>query len=447
MNIIRDQRGMALVAVLIIASILTILGTTIWYYSTRDVMEADRTGKKMQAYYLARSGADAVAQYIMTNPDNIDMAKYVESLINSPESDPVKLDGVPGSFKVKVTKDEDKSLVIISTGIVDNVKDSARLTLNRANVTPSLDVALFTATSINMGQKGSAKIIGDVATNAEEPNSVYFPWSAYIKGNLSIGPNGDIDKVISGARPNPKDNVEGMIQNLNATRTYELPKFPEIPTSLPFRGIVEAGWNPSPPYPISNDGAYSDIIVYSELIIHIGEQDRTIVVDNLTISGSGKITLNRTGNGKLYLYVKNKLDIQDAGRVNVTGQPNDVILYYKGSDTVHVGGDTKFVGCAYLEKADIKIGNSGGITGHIITGGKYVEISGAANAYVKAIYAPNAHVKMTGSGNLKGALVCDTFEADGSATLTYDGSVMDTFPDMMEGGDSVGTTYYKGLWR
>src|SRR5690606_6051081 len=104
---------------------------------------------------------------------------------------------------------------------------------------PSLDVALFTATSINMGQKGSAKIIGDVATNAEEPNSVYFPWSAYIKGNLSIGPNGDIDKVISGARPNPKDNVEGMIQNLNATRTYELPKFPEIPTSLPFRGIVE----------------------------------------------------------------------------------------------------------------------------------------------------------------------------------------------------------------
>ena len=34
-------------------------------------------------------GAD-VAQYIITNPDNIDMSAYVESLIDAPESNPIK---------------------------------------------------------------------------------------------------------------------------------------------------------------------------------------------------------------------------------------------------------------------------------------------------------------------------------------------------------------------
>ena len=78
MKIIKAQKGMALGTVLIVVSILTLLGITIWHYGSRDVMGTERAVKRMQAYYLAKSGADAVAQYIITNPDNIDMSAYVE---------------------------------------------------------------------------------------------------------------------------------------------------------------------------------------------------------------------------------------------------------------------------------------------------------------------------------------------------------------------------------
>lgn len=448
MNIIRNTKGIALGTVLILASILTLLGFTIWHYSSRDILGAERAEKKMQAYYLAKSGADAVAQYIITNPDNIDMSAYVESLIDAPESNPIKLDeDTPGHFNVKVDRDKDNSLVITATGTVDSIKESVQIKLHQRENIPEIDVALFANSNINMGQSGSSKIIGDVATNAEQPGSIYFPWSAYIKGNLFIGPNGNIDKVITGARPNPKDNVEGEIHKLEAIRNYELPDFPDFPSNLPNRGAFEAGWNPSPPYHIYHDGRYSKITVLSELVVHIGDQDRIIVTDDLIVEGAGKITLNKTGKGKLYLYVGNEFKILNSGTINNRGQASDVILYFKGSGTINLGGNTKFVGCVHLENANLIIANSGGITGHIITGGNHIEISGAASAHVRAIYAPNAHVKMKGSGSLTGALICKSFEAEGNSTLTFDNSITDTFPDMLEEGASGGVSYEKGLWQ
>lgn len=445
MNIIKNQRGLALVTVLIIVSILTILGTIIWYYSTRDVLVASRTEKRMQAYYLARSGAEAVAQYIVTNPDNIDMTKYVESLINAPESDPVKLDGdVPGSFRVQLVR-EGKNLIIKSTGQVDEISQTAQLTIEERISTPILDMALFSAGSIRL--KPSAKIIGDVVTNSTELHSIELGWGTYIQGKLSIGPNGDIGSVIKTADDDLKVFVHGPIETQDTFRTFELPVFPEFPNSLPKRGYLDAGWNPPSPHNIHNDGDYSGINVTNKLIIHIGDEDKIIVTDSLSVTGGGKILLNKTGKGKLLLYIKDQFKIEGSGMVNENGQASDIIMYYKGKDGIKLGGGTKFVGCAYLENADIDITGSGGITGHIITGGKNVVISGGASAHVKALYAPNATVNMVGSGSLTGALVCKTFIAEGGAVLKYDSSILETFPDMIESGGLGGVTYYRGLWQ
>ena len=447
MKIIKAQKGMALGTVLIVVSILTLLGITIWHYGSRDVMGTERAVKRMQAYYLAKSGAKAVAQYIIKNPDNIDMPSYVESLVEAPESIPEKLDeDIPGNFKVKVSK-EGENIIITSSGTVDNIEETVQLRLKQQKNIPDIDSALFTNANINMGEKGSAKIIGDVITNAEQPGSIYFPWSAYINGNLTIGPNGDIDKVITGARSDPKENVQGEILKQKSKRIYKLPYFPEFPSNLPEKGSFEAGWNPSPPHHINENGRYTDMIIRSELIVHIGQKDRIIVTDNLTVEGDGKITLKKTGKGTLLLYVKNNFSILDGGRVNNGGQPKDIILYYKGNETINLGGDTKFVGCAHLENADLIISNSGGIIGHIITGGNYVEISGAASVHVKVIYAPNAHVRMIESGSLTGALICNPFEAGGNSTLTFDNSNMDTFADIIEKEIDGGVTYEEGLWQ
>ena len=64
----------------------------------------------------------------------------------------------------------------------------------------------------------------------------------------------------------------------------------------------------------------------------------------------------------------------------------EIYLYYKGNFPVNPSGSTKIVGCLYAEKADIVISESGGITGHIITGGENVSIIGDAEANVRALY-------------------------------------------------------------
>ena len=436
MNILRNRKGIALGTVLILASILTLLGIVIWHYSSRDVLGAERAEKKMQAYYLAKSGAEAVSQYIITNPDNIDMSQYVESLIDASESNPVKLDeDIPGHFKVKVKRDKDNNLIITSIGIVDNIKETVQVNLHPTKSIPVIDVALFANSKISM--KGSSKITGDVATNADQPGSINFTGSSIIEGNLYIGANGEINKVITGSN----NSVKGEIRKLKNARNYELPDFPVFPSDLPYRGYIKADH-----YHIYHDGCYSNITVHDELIVHIGDQDRIIVTDELIIKGSGKITLNRTGKGKLYLYVKNELEIKGSSTVNNDGQPSDVILYYKGNE-IKVGGSTRFVGCAYLEKANIEIVGSAGITGHIITGGNYVKITGASDAHVRAIYAPKAHVEISGSGSLKGALICTTFEAVGNCTITFDNSIMENFPDIVEDVTNGGVSFEKGLWQ
>lgn len=442
MNIIKNSKGLALGTVLILASILTLLGITIWNYSSRDVLGAERAEKKMQAYYLAKSGADAVAQYIITNPDNMNMSHYIESLIDAPESTPTKLDeDTPGHFRVKVEKDRDNNLVIASTGTVDNINETVQVKLYPNKNIPVIDVALFAGNEISM--KGSAKIIGDVATNAEQPESITLSNSSIIEGNLYIGPNGDINNVITGSA----NVVKGEIRKLKNVRNYELPNFPDFPSNLPYKGKFEAGWNPTSQHHIYHDARYSEITVLSELVIHIGDQDRIIVTDELAVTGNGKIILRKTGKGKLYLYVKNEFKIAGSGTINNEGEISDIILYYKGDKDMKIPGATKFVGCAYLEKANLEVIGSGGITGHIITGGNYVKISGGSSAYVRAIYAPNAHVEISGSGSLTGALICNSFNISGGSILTYDNSIMDTFPGMIEGESSGGVTYQKGLWQ
>jgi type II secretory pathway component PulK len=106
-QVFKGEKGSALITVLIVMGVLTVLGAALLHYSLTDNLQVINDEKRMQAHYLARSGAEAVADYIMKNPDGVDelLGKKTES---------VELG--EGTFQVEVTKRDNGELLIESTG-------------------------------------------------------------------------------------------------------------------------------------------------------------------------------------------------------------------------------------------------------------------------------------------------------------------------------------------
>src|SRR5699024_9537845 len=119
---------------------------------------------------------------------------------------------------------------------------------------------------------------------------------------------------------------------------------------------------------------FDKIDVTNELTINVGEKDIEIVVNNLLVSGSGRIVVNRTGKGRLLLYVTDQLKLSGSGEINPSGSYDDVYAFHIGAGPIQFDGNALFNGSIFTKDADIALSGSGSITGHIITGGDSVNL-------------------------------------------------------------------------
>ena len=62
MGIIRNEKGAALITALMVMVVLFLLGIALWQYSIADTIHVVKDEQRMQAYYLARAGADVALQ-------------------------------------------------------------------------------------------------------------------------------------------------------------------------------------------------------------------------------------------------------------------------------------------------------------------------------------------------------------------------------------------------
>jgi hypothetical protein len=121
--------------------IFMVLGTSLLVRWSYDANRSRIEGKSLQAFYIARSGADALGTYIETNPDNLsnaDLKMRVYTLAptsgNTSTSNPVSLGN--GSYTLQVNRPSDNpSLIkIISTSTVDNFHQSVTLALQETQI-------------------------------------------------------------------------------------------------------------------------------------------------------------------------------------------------------------------------------------------------------------------------------------------------------------------------
>ncbi len=473
---IRDEKGLALPLVVIIFLIFALLGTALVSVTSSQVKEAMLQEQRVKAHYIAYSGADTVATWIIqqfNDPENTQTAiESLNALIAAGESDPTSLGS--GSFSVEVSQNHSGHILVSSTGNVSDSKQVVTVVLvpdyTGGSSLLNIDTAVFSHTGIEL--TGSSKIIGNAGTNSTTNNTVNFEWDTEVDGNFVVGPGGNYESVIQSAGWNrvPEDNITGSIGPLDEERSYLLPSFPIFPENLStelereiktqdqdFVGTYEPGQIPDlagnnkAKIQIPDNGFYQDTIsiaANTHLYIDLEEQTRVLSVRNLHIT-QGHIHLENPGdNGKLILYVEDSITYGGGSTINNNGDISNLIIYYKGSGAPSIGGNTRLYGSIYIESADFTIAGSNGVLGHIVSGGNNVNISGNAEANVRVLYAPNAFVELEGSGRVIGPVVANDFKAVGNARVYYSPDVHEfdvDFPFPFEGGDLQG--FRKDYWQ
>ena len=425
-QIIRNQRGIALPLVLLIAAVLGLLVVSVISISYTEFQASAQTHDDIQAYYLARSGADAVGKYIVDQSkvlSPIGFNNLIFNLSNNVSQKTYLNAGDAGYFETTVVK-SGVNIFVSSTGTLNNAKKMVNLVIKQSNENffQGFGHALFVGSSLSFS--GSTRILGSVMSNFNASNQLSFDTSGgqYISGDVYVlNPLLQKNSFSQGAT-----KIQGSVLTAPAPSTFSLPPFPVYPdqsTLQVFNNTFLAGWNPSPPYYIYDNGWYKGgITIKSELVISVGNTDRIIRTKFLNVSGSGKLTINKTGTGKLIIYIddtsSSALVVANGAKINQNGDPGDMQIYFNTTEFI-ADGSVTLKSLLYGKNTKITINGSGTVFGHIITGSTQVNFNGDATAYVQAIFAPNALVKLEGSGKVKGVVIANTCTLAGGSYIEF----------------------------
>lgn len=417
----KNNIGSTLVLVLIIAGVFTILATVIGSFAINENKQAIRQQKRIQAYYIARAGAEVTAEWIISmNSDEI------QKLSNSMESEK-KVFG-EGFFQVDVTKDGN-NLVIKSTGKVANGNDSmgdtkyveevVSLVLDKKSFGGTIsqfDVAVFGKNSITSVSQGKGGVVGNIATNSERTAAVKLNGSYDEIGTAQIPTCANKEAIVSG-KNNPKS-----IEYTDGKRNYPSPIIPDFST-IPISSSIN-----SP--------------------VDTSKRDIVIRVKELVLSGGDNI--NIVGSNKLIIFIDNEFSMKGNSSINPNGNPDKVQIYYNGSKGLDFRGNVKINASLYTDKANILLDGDHAITGDIITGGSNVTIK---NKYYpenpRLIYAPNASVSIY-NGNMvfEGAIIGKNVTVEKTVVRLAENRILNSrIPIIVNEESNETTVFVKSYWK
>ncbi len=279
----RDDRGLALPLVLIVMLVLSLLGTAVWQYSVTDNIQVAREEKRMQAYYLARSGADAVAEYLTKNPSQ------VASIIARTGKNNMAA-GSLGSgrdFQVNVSGDIVNGIIVTGVGTSGDVSRTVHLNLTSLKASEVFENVIYTFGDLDISQLKT--IVGDVAS----------------AGNI----------------------IKGSNYSYTATPFHEANyPSPIIPEGLPSAGSISVGNKQT--VTIASDAWYSGITMSPNGTLVFDVQDRVMQVVVHDMETKGNVVVQVSGKGRLELYITNKAEFHTPMVVN-SGDPNSVFIFLK----------------------------------------------------------------------------------------------------------------------
>lgn len=453
-----NKRGGALTTVLVFTGLLLLLALPALQLAGASYKESVNGQIKTQAFYLAEAGREHGREVALST---------LQELANQPGWDPMSLAGtIPyiavapnhplpnGTYEAKAwlahLEGTEYEILVKTTGIAHDTAHLAQVLTERIPVSIQPGQAGETALDTVLFSNGRLEIIsgtveGDLVTNTTAHNSVIIGDSGTIKGDLLIGPGADPEKVIKMPdwRRGRNDVVTGTTGVSTDTRAYPQVTMPPLPTDLPPRAAFYAGWDPSPPYRINEDGYYPEIVVLSELRVNVGSGERRLRVGKLALRDSSKLILE--GSGKLILFVEDEFVITGSSTLNASSHHERAFVYYYGKPSISLKGNVRMHGSVQAQQANVEIDGSGKLTGHIITNGTKVDVLGHGAAVVSLLYAPNADVSIGGSGSIEGAIVSKSCTVQGAGRIRFNMSVNEVYREIV--GESGSTVIVgPGVW-
>jgi len=319
-----NEKGYTLVSVLLVVLLLVILGGAYIVVMGSEVRQSVVHSDRVQAYYYARSGAEAASDWVIANHrtelKNVGNTKTLSSNFDQ------------GNIQVNIDVSswgDDHRIKISSTGTYRDRDQKVVFNMLRSSLEGLFDKAVFSVKDLDL-DKAQAYIHGDVETKGV----VFNPE------NVLPAPGSEEEPII----------VE------NSEREYPSPDFP---------GLTEPGssisLNNKQSATISSDGYYENISLNpgATLIIEVPENEVRIIEVGY-IDSKGEIEI--VGGGSVYMFVHSGMEI----RTPHTESSEFVLVIADGSYlTVQTPG-AGFFGYVYGPNATVNIQAHGVIEGAII---------------------------------------------------------------------------------
>jgi len=463
---LQNQKGMVIPLTLMVFMVVMILGVTVLSISDSDYRHSMIQEQSTQAYYLAKSGAQTMATYLIGSAasESFNSLEQLIADIANRTSDPVVVG--EGHFVIRVDRriiNGQEMLDIISTGNYKGRSDTVTATLlvNRQAGRPDFNPTFAenavttlsngTSSSPALQLTGSASIVGNVAINTTGEDSIRFASQTAITGGSLFIPQGMNPHFIIrtdrgsqfGALPaeypdhlrtgtlTPStwinnwafwDNiavkpngVKFMPMPVYPSTVYPMLVFPIFPEFTPNNNNFTTPWTPSESYVIAQDSFFNAIQPSGgrTVTVDLAGGDRILRVRDLDLTG-GNLALTNVGtDSRLHIYVERNFRLGSSRTLNIAGVPNNVHIYYSGTNAVTIDGASAFRGNLFIQHAAITVGASANTQGNIVSLGSSVTVSGAATGNSLSVYAPLALVTRSGSGQINGSIISARYSASG----------------------------------
>lgn len=453
-SLMRDESGMAMLVVIMALLVISLLSTAAISMASSNIKTSLVEREFQSSFYIAEAGAtyymedlrnDIVATYNGTTT----MDDFYTSLESGRLLTPMTLD--TGYFQTEygyqpeaevtlqrldLSETNPRTYALVSLGQTDNV---SRTVLKQVKVKwhPRIDLSnLMSVFSMEQVTLTNGTIIGPIGTNFEstDDNAIQISGNPKID-DYYLGDSGNISAPswwLTGGNSGSK-------KNLPEPRSYPLPEFPEFPS------VADCHIQPSISHGVTsvvNEYTLTSPITYipsisvsnaASIRIKFSEKNCKLLVDDFNVP-DGTIYLEGSGTLKLYVrgnfYIKGFLNPPlSNSEADIRAAVQRLAIHLKGTGDPDINKELYFAnesnvyGSMFGEDANITIDGSAKVVGNIITGGKKVEILGGTDVTTQVIYAPNADVRMLGSGTVIGPVISKTFYMEGGAKVHYDPTI------------------------
>ncbi len=444
----KKEDGAGLVLALMVLMVLAVLGVAVAGVTIGSHKLGHISRDSNSAYYIAEAGANLAYEEIKSgvmpayansnNNESIYFTNIAEMIaaynpeVYAEETFERQLGSQPkATVTVSGPKDSDggKRYIIESIGEIDGKTRSVEkeflikwvpTTLGEMIPSTPPDSAIVVRNTVEL--TGSSRINGDVHADSKVAKSFVLGSSTKVNGTIFSSYEGNLNDIID--EPDHGGNRYKGLEYHNSDINWsgfesmlEMIKLPENWGEYKKINSIFFNWE--------TQGYIGENTYAKEIHVNAGDyleidnvgRDINIVVDSLKVLGSRRIVL--LGDGHVNIFVREHFKLSGSSRINANGDRSNLRIYYFGGSKLEIGGSTLMNGNLLVEKAELKLGGSGNVTGAVVSGGYFLTLEGAINDNIMVVI-PYGNTVISGSSNVQGIIVCDSIKLIGSAKVTFD---------------------------